>query len=90
LQARRVSLLEKGLPSIGATVGGGVASFLSDTNPVAIGGGAYVGRDIGARLQTRKAVKEEIKAVKKMQQEMEKAAKLGKQSGQNKLNDLNK
>ena len=90
LQARRVGLLEKGLPSIGATVGGSVASVLSDTNPLAIGGGAYVGRDIGTRMQTRKAVKEEIKAVKKMQQEMEKAAKLGKQSGQNKLNDLNK
>jgi hypothetical protein len=89
-QSRRIGLLEKSYPSVGATVGGAVAGVLSENSPLAIGGGAYVGRDIGARLQTRKAAKEEAKAVKKMEKEMEKAKALGKQSGQNKLNDLNK
>lgn len=89
-QSRRIGLLEKSYPSVGATVGGAMAGVLSENSPLAIGGGAYVGRDIGARLQTRKAAKEEAKAVKKMEKEMEKAKALGKQSGQNKLNDLNK
>jgi len=89
-QQRRIGLLEKSYPSVGATVGGAVAGVLSENSPLAIGGGAYVGRDIGARLQAKKAAKEEIKALKKMEAEMEKAKALGKQSGQNKLNDLNK
>lgn len=88
LQARRVSLLEKGLPSLGATVGGAVGGYLGENAPAAIGGGAYVGREIGAKLQTRSAAKAEAKALKKMEKEMEEAAKLGKQTGKNNANDL--
>jgi len=88
LQARRVSLLEKGLPSLGATVGGAIGGYLGENAPTAIGGGAYVGREIGAKLQTRSAAKAEAKALKKMEKEMEEAAKLGKQTGQNKAIDL--
>ena len=88
LQARRVSLLEKGLPSLGATVGGAIGGYLGENAPTAIGGGAYVGREIGAKLQTRSAAKAEAKALKKMDKEMQEAAKLGKQTGQNKASDL--
>jgi len=89
-QTRRISLLEKSYPSVGATVGGALAGVLSENSPLAIGGGAYVGRDIGARLQAKKAVKEEAKAVRKMEKEMEKAKALGQQTGKNKIQDLGK
>lgn len=88
LQARRVGLLEKGLPSLGATVGGTVGAYLGENAPAAAGAGAYVGREIGAKLQTRSAAKAEAKALKKMEKEMEEAAKLGKQTGKNNANDL--
>lgn len=88
LQARRVGLLEKGLPAAGATVGGAVGAFLGEETGAA--GGAYIGREVGAKLQARKAAKEEKKAVQKMEKEMEKSKKLGQQSGSNKLKDLNK
>lgn len=85
LQQRRVGLLEKGLPNIGATAGGAVGGFVGEGNPLAIGGGAYVGREIGQKLQARKVAKEEAKAVKKMEKEQNKAAQLG-----TKLSDLGK
>jgi hypothetical protein len=89
-QARRVGLLEKGLPGMGASAGAAVAGFLGEGNPLAIGGGAYVGREVGAKLQAAKAAKEEAKAVKKMEKEQNKAAELGKQTGKNKIQDLGK
>jgi hypothetical protein len=85
LQQRRVGLLEKGLPNIGATAGGAVGGFLGEGNPLAIGGGAYVGRELGQKLQAKKVAKEETKAVKKMEKEQKKAAELG-----TKLSDLGK
>jgi hypothetical protein len=85
LQQRRVGLIEKGLPSVGATAGGAVGGFLGEGNPLAIGGGAYVGREIGQKLQAKKIAKEEGKAVKKMEKEQKKAAELG-----TKLSDLGK
>jgi hypothetical protein len=85
LQQRRVGLIEKGLPNIGATVGGSVGGFVGEGNPLAIGGGAYVGREIGQKLQAKKIAKEEGKAVKKMEKEQKKAAELG-----TKLSDLGK
>jgi hypothetical protein len=90
-QTRRISLLEKNYPAVGATVGSSLGAVIGETpiSPEA-GVGAFLGREAGAYLQTRKAVKEEAKALKKMEKEMEKAKKLGQQSGQNKLNDLNK
>jgi len=85
LQQRRVGLIEKGLPGVGATAGGAVGGFLGEGNPLAIGGGAYVGREIGQKLQARKVAKEENKALKKMEKEQKKAAELG-----TKLSDLGK
>jgi hypothetical protein len=85
LQQRRVGLIEKGLPSVGATAGGAVGGFLGEGNPLAIGGGAYVGREIGQKLQAKKVAKEEGKALKKMEKEQKKAAELG-----TKLSDLGK
>jgi len=85
LQQRRVGLIEKGLPSVGATAGGAVGGFLGEGNPLAIGGGAYVGREIGQKLQAKKVAKEENKALKKMEKEQKKAAELG-----TKLSDLGK
>jgi hypothetical protein len=90
LQQRRVGLLEKGLPGIGATAGAAVGGFLGESNPMAIGGGAFVGREIGAKLQAGKAARAETKAVKKMEKEQKKAAELGKQTGVNKIQDLGK
>ena len=89
-QTRRVSLLEKGLPGAGASAGAAIGGVLGEGSPLAIGAGAYVGREIGTKVQTAKAAKAEAKAVKKMEKEMEKASALGKQTGKNKLEDLNK
>jgi hypothetical protein len=85
LQQRRVGLIEKGLPNIGATVGGSIGGFVGEGNPLAIGGGAYVGREIGQKMQAKKIAKEEGKAVKKMEKEQKKAAELG-----TKLSDVGK
>jgi hypothetical protein len=90
LQQRRVSLLEKGLPGMGASAGAAVGGFLGEGSPLAIGGGAFVGREIGSKLQTSKAAKAETKALKKMEKEMQNAAELGKQTGKNKIQDLSK
>jgi hypothetical protein len=85
LQQRRVGMLEKNLPSLGATVGGTIGGYVGE-GPMSAGLGAYVGKEIGSKLQARKVVKEEAKAVKKMEKEMNKAAELGK----SKLSDLGK
>jgi hypothetical protein len=77
LQQRRVSMLEKNLPSLGATVGGTIGGYVGE-GPMSAGLGAYVGKEIGSKLQARKVVKEEAKAVKKMEKEMKKATELGK------------
>jgi flavin-dependent dehydrogenase len=85
LQQRRVGLIEKGLPSVGATAGGAVGGFLGEGSPLAIGGGAYIGKEIGAKLQAGKVAREETKALKKMEKEQKKAAELG-----TKLSDVGK
>jgi hypothetical protein len=90
LQQRRVGLLEKGLPGVGASTGAAIAGYLGEGSPAAIAGGAYIGREVGAKLQAGKASRAETNAVKKMEKEQKKAAELGKQSGQNKLSDLGK
>jgi hypothetical protein len=89
LQERRVGLLEKGLPGIGATTGGAIGGYLGE-GPMGAAAGAYVGREVGAKLQAGKAARAETKAVKKMEKEQKKATELGKQTGQNKLSDLGK
>lgn len=88
LQARRVGLLEKAAPSLGATAGGAIGGVVGEGSPLAIGAGAYIGREIGAKVQAGKAAKAEAKAVKKMEKEMEKASEIGKQTGKNKIKDL--
>lgn len=88
LQARRVGLLEKAAPSLGATAGGAIGGVVGEGSPLAIGAGAYIGREIGAKVQAGKAAKAEAKAVKKMEKEMQKASEIGKQTGKNKIKDL--
>ena len=88
LQARRVGMLEKAAPSLGATAGGAIGGVLGEGSPLAIGAGAYLGREIGTKVQAGKAAKAEAKAIKKMEKEMEKASALGKQTGKNKIQDL--
>jgi hypothetical protein len=83
LQQRRVSMLEKNLPSLGATVGGTVGGYVGE-GPMSAGLGAYAGKEFGSFLQKNKVIREEKKAVKKMEKEMKKAAELGK----NTLNDI--
>ena len=90
LQARRVGMIEKTAPSLGATAGGAIGGVLGEGSPLAIGAGAYIGREIGTKVQAGKAAKAESKAIKKMEKEMEKASALGKQTGKNKIEDLGK
>jgi hypothetical protein len=85
-QARRIGLLEKGLPAAGATVGTAIGALVGEE--AGAGAGAFIGREAGARMQARKAAKAEVKAAQKMEKEMEKAAKLGQQTGKNKLSDM--
>lgn len=85
LQQRRVGLLEKGAPGIGATAGAAVGGFVGEGNPLAVGAGAFMGRELGTKVQALKAAKAETKAVKKMEKEMQKAKELG-----TKLSDLGK
>jgi len=89
LQQRRVGLLEKAAPGIGASTGGAIGGYLGE-GPMGAAAGAYVGREVGAKYQAGKAARAETKAVKKMEKEQKKAAELGKQTGKNKLSDLGK
>ena len=90
-QTRRIGLLEKNYPAVGATLGSGLGAVIGETplsKEAALGG--FIGREAGAYLQTKKAAREEAKAVKKMEKEMEKAKALGQQTGKNKIQDLGK
>jgi len=84
LQGRRVGLIEKGLPGFGGTVGATVGGYIGES-PIAAAGGAYIGKEIGTKLQAGKIAREEAKAVKKMEKEQKKAAELG-----TKLSDVGK
>jgi hypothetical protein len=84
LQGRRVGLIEKGLPGFGGTVGATVGGYIGES-PIAAAGGAYIGKEIGTKLQAGKIAREEAKAVKKMEKQQKKAAELG-----TKLSDLGK
>jgi len=90
-QTRRIGLLEKNYPAVGATLGSGLGAVIGETplsKEAALGG--FIGREAGAYLQTKKAAKEEAKAVRKMEKEMDKAKALGQQTGKNKIQDLGK
>jgi len=86
LQARRVNIIERNLPGIGAAAGGAIGGFVGDAPGAA--GGAFIGRELGARRQAKQETSAENKAAEKAQKEMQDAAKLGKQTGQNKASDL--
>jgi hypothetical protein len=87
-QMRRVGLIESNLGKIGTTAGASIGGAIAGPGGAAVGG--YLGGKAGVAgseaLATNALQKEAIKS----QQEMQKAAQLGKQSGQNKLSDLGK
>jgi hypothetical protein len=86
LQARRVNIIERNLPGIGAAAGGAIGGFVGDAPGAA--GGAFIGRELGARRQAKQETAAANKAAEKAQKEMQEAAKLGKQTGQNKASDM--
>ena len=86
LQHRRVNIIERNLPGIGATAGGAIGTFVGE-GPGGLAG-AFLGRELGIKQQAKQEVKAAEKAAANAQKEMEEAAKLGKQTGQNKASDL--
>jgi hypothetical protein len=86
LQARRVGLIERSLPGIGAAAGGAVGGFLGEVPGAAVG--TFLGREAGARRQAKQEAKAAEKAAQQSEKEMQEAAKLGKQTGQNKASDM--
>jgi hypothetical protein len=88
LQARRVGIIEGNLPKIGAGAGAAVGGFVADVPGAAAG--TFLGQQAGAKYAARLEQNALTKAAQKAKKEMAKAAELSKQSGQNKLNDLNK
>jgi hypothetical protein len=88
LQARRVGVIEGNLPKIGAGAGAALGGFVGEAPGAAVG--TYLGQQAGAKYKTKIEEKALTKEAKKSQKEMEKATALGKQTGKNKLEDLNK
>jgi len=88
LQARRVGLIEGNLGKLGTGAGATIGGAIADAPGAAIG--AYIGGQAGLRASEKMATKALSKEAIKAQKEMEKAKALGQQTGQNKLNDLNK
>jgi len=86
LQGRRVGIIERNLPGLGATVGGAVGGFFGEVPGAAAG--TFLGREAGARRQAKQEAKAAEKAAQQAEKEMQEAAKLGKQTGQNKASDL--
>lgn len=88
LQARRVGIIEGNLPKIGAGAGAAVGGFIGDVPGAAAG--TFLGQQAGAKYAAKMEQTALTKAAQKAKKEIEKSTALGKQSGQNKLNDLNK
>jgi len=88
LQARRVGMIEGNLPKIGAGAGAALGGFVGEAPGAAVG--TYLGQQAGAKYKAKIEEKALTKEAKKSQKEMEKATALGKQTGKNKLEDLNK
>ncbi len=88
LQARRVGMIEGNLPKIGAGAGAAIGGFVGEVPGAAAG--TYLGQQAGAKYAARLEQQALEKAAKKAQKEMEKAKALGKQTGQNKIQDLGK
>ena len=87
-QMRRVGLIESNLGKIGTTAGASIGGAVAGPGGAAVGG--YLGGKAGVAGSEALATKALRKEAIKSQQEMQKAAQLGKQSGQNKLSDLGK
>jgi hypothetical protein len=88
LQARRVGVIEGNLPKIGAGAGAALGGFVGEAPGAAVG--TYLGQQAGAKYKAKIEEKALTKEAKKSQKEMEKATALGKQTGKNKIEDLNK
>jgi hypothetical protein len=88
LQARRVGLIEGNLGKLGTGAGATIGGAIADAPGAAVG--AYIGGQAGVRASGKMAAKGLNKEALKAQKEMQDAAKLGKQSGKNQINDLNK
>jgi hypothetical protein len=88
LQARRVGIIEGNLPKIGAGAGAAVGGFVGDVPGAAAG--TFLGQQAGAKYAAKMEQTALTKAAQKAKKEIAKATELSKQSGQNKLNDLNK
>lgn len=88
LQARRVGVVEGNLGKLGTGAGATIGGAVADAPGAAIG--AYILGQAGVRASEKMAAKAINKEALKAQKEMEKAKALGKQSGQNKINDLKK
>jgi hypothetical protein len=86
LQHRRVNIIERNLPGIGATAGGAIGTFVGE-GPGGLAG-AFLGRELGIKQQAKQEVKAAEKAAAKAEKEMQEAAKLGRQTGQNKAIDM--
>jgi len=86
LQARRVGIIERSLPGIGAAAGGAVGGFFGEVPGAAVG--TFLGREAGAKRQAKQEAKAAEKAAQQAEKEMQEAAKLGKQTGQNKASDM--
>jgi len=84
LQGRRIGFIENALPGFGGTVGATVGGYIGES-PMAAAGGAYIGKEIGAKLKAAKVAREETKALKKMEKQQKKAVELG-----TKLSDVGK
>ena len=88
LQTRRVGLIEGNLGKLGTGAGATIGGAIAEAPGAAIG--AYIGGQAGVRASEKMAAKALNKEALKAQKEMQDAAKLGKQSGKNQINDLNK
>lgn len=88
LQARRLGTIEAYLPYGVGAAGGSIGAFLGESPGAAIGGvaGTKLGLSGQAYLE-QKALK---KQAQKAQKQMQEAAKLGKQTGENKISDMAK
>lgn len=86
LQARRVSMLEKNLGKLGTGAGAAIGGYIAEAPGAAVG--AYVLGEAGVKASEKMAQKALTKEAAKAQKEMQEAAKLGRQTGQNRASDM--
>lgn len=86
LQARRVGIIEGNLGKLGTGAGAAIGGAIGEGPGAVVGG--YLGGKAGVQVSERMASKALSKEALKAQKEMQKAAKLGKQTGSNKIQNL--